>query len=44
MYVDSHQNLWVLAIATDENNPISFSKPAPEASPGLTLGKGLGTD
>ena len=29
----------ILAISTDENNPIHFSKPAPEASPVLTLGK-----
>ena len=33
------QNLLVLAFSTDENNPIHFSKPAPEASPVLTLGK-----
>ena len=31
--------LLFLAISTDENNPITFSKPAPEASPVLTLGK-----
>ena len=29
----------ILAISTDENNPITFSKPAPEASPVLPLGK-----
>ena len=35
----------VLAISTDENNPITFSKLAPEASPVLTLGKySKGTD
>ena len=33
------QNQLVLAISADENNPITFSKPAPEASPVLTLGK-----
>jgi len=32
-------NLLVLAISTDENNPMNFSKPTPEASPVLTLGK-----
>ena len=33
------QNQLVLAISIGENNPITFSKPAPEASPVLTLGK-----
>ena len=33
------QNQLVLAISADENNLINFSKPAPEASPVLTLGK-----
>ena len=40
MYLDANfQNQLVLAISADENNPITFSKPAPEASPVLTLGK-----
>ena len=33
----------VLAISNDENGPITFSKPAQEASPVLTLGKFQGS-
>ena len=44
MHIDSQlENLLVLAISTDKNNPITFSKPAPEASPVLTLGKFQGS-
>ena len=39
MWMPNFQNLLVLAISTDRVNPINFSKPAPEASPVLTLGK-----
>ena len=39
------QNVLVLAISTDENNPITFLELAPEASPVLTIGKySKGTD
>ena len=31
--IPNFENLLVLAISTDKNNPITFSKPAPEASP-----------
>ena len=42
IYMPNFQNLLDLAIFADENNPITFSKPGPEASPVLTLGSGTG--
>ena len=41
--IPNFENLLVLAISTDKSNLITFSKPAPEASPVLTLGKFQGS-
>ena len=43
IFIPNFENLLVLTITTDKNNPITFSKPAPEASPVLTLGKFQGS-
>ena len=42
IYMPNFQTLLDLAIFADENNPITFSNPGPEASPVLTLGSGTG--